>query len=147
MKEANRRRRDRLRRQLLGEPEPDMTGWDVMDQLEWYARNGRLAELIMEAEKLSDAEPARSPPREFAGDQRKPIEPAAAAASHASLPEPEPEPPPALPPPMFTPDADEQRRLDWLNETARWRLREDDDHYWEQPSGGVIHEYDPLAEE
>ena len=148
MKEVNRRRHERLRRALRGEPEFDTIGWE--GSTTWAAirleRELRAEEAARERQVA--AEKASPHGDDAPMDDAKPDDTAPIGqAPRRPLPAPDPPAPPP-PPPIFTPDADTQRRIDYANEKARWRLRtRDDDFSWERERGGVIHEYDPLAEE
>ena len=161
---------DQARRHAWGAEVPDMTGWDVMDQLLWYADNGRLNELIAEINR--DDKGAANAPERAAPEQATPLPAlpppelpplndgrtaeapaagkrprAARASAKARAPGPMPDFPPLPTTLGYTPDADEQRRIDYRNEHARWRLRRAEDYDWEQERGGLIHEYDVLGEE
>ena len=153
MKESNRRKHERLRRRLLGNP-----GSSTAAAIE--------AERILRAEeearaksepKVDEASPRED---EAMADDATAGEPEMATASTAPHPRPTGTPPVVkkkslLPwpdletvPPAFTPDADHQRRIEWLDAHARFRLRTAEDCYWERSRAGrVLHEYDVLGEE
>ncbi len=161
MKSSIRRTMELLRQHLLRDAVPDMSDWSETEQLVWYLHHGQSTtqaalnveeELRAEKEALKQqpgADEATSLPDEEVKADAPPSDPPPIAAAPPMPRAPEPEPVfPPLPSTLgFTPDADEQRRIDFMNERTRWRERTEADYYWERSGGGVIHEYDPLAEE
>ena len=130
------RRIRRIKRTRPSKRPENFDSLDEQEQLTWYAKQGRLKELLCEGEDASTAEKEAKP-----AEPREPA-PTAVVASPAPV-EPKPAPPAKPPPPRHAGEPDPNAlppQNQYWEEKCRFRFRGPEDAYADEPEQDELDE-------